>query len=542
MLNLLTQNVNLFMQDIQLADGDKAHLQLHVADGQARYQDAPVLLNGQEIDGGPWIFEGTADYDSEHDSLFSPEASGGVTSKFEGSLWDIVSYDITNFLVPGKNNLTLTSARLDDCLSLVVALIDIGPNSSPVATRQGDNAPPQLTPPPSVSQMSKSPEGDTIELTAQVNDPDGDLLQVIWKVAGIIVKTEPVDTSTGPQTITLTHLFPPGNNEVHVAANDSASAPIEVSMTVTVVLDGAAPTMNCLDDSEIISDGQTVYAPDFAPLMGILDDKTALEQLWIVQEPAPGSELPAGEHWITVTVEDMAGNVSSCELLCTVIEMLEPTVSCSANVTELWPPNKRMVDVGFEFTAENADDVEIVVYSNEDDVSRSGRRFSPDADVFNTVDDILALRAERDTKTRRARNTGRVYLIVIRGSNASGQSECMCTVVVPHDQSRRSRAAVREQAALAEEFYLEHGLAPTDYFEVGDGPMRGPKHRIALSKLAKRIKSVVRNRSDEHCKDDRDEDDRDDEDHDDDNHRRTNDDDDDDDDDRDNKRRKHHDD
>lgn len=481
---------NLFMQPINLAAGDTVNLELHVADGQSRYQDAPLVLNGVSLDDGPWIFEGSAPFDPAFDALFHPDLPGDGTSKFEGSLRDIATFDITDLLDPGKNNLALTSARLDDCLSLVVALLDLGPNSESIAVRQGANTPPQPTPPMSVSQSSTSPEGNTIELIATVDDPDGDLLTVIWKVDGKGVKTESADTAGGPQTVTLTHLFTPGNHEVRILASDFASAPTEVSMTVTVELDTNPPTMDCLGDSEIIAAGEIVYAPDAAPSMGIADDKTPFEELTIAQTPLPGSILAAGEHWITVTAEDLAGNVGTCEFLYTVIDLLPPVVECSVNITELWPPNKRMVDVGFEFTAEGADETDFVVYSNEGDISHKGHRFSPDAVVLQMDNDLLALRAERLGNPKRHGRNGRVYLIVVRGSNVMGTSECVSTVVVPHDQSRRSRNAVWDEADAAVGFFMANGMPPAGYVVVGDGPIRRPNLKCNLLQLARKLKNA----------------------------------------------------
>src|SRR5206468_9005276 len=51
-----------------------------------------------------------------------------------GNLWDIKSFDITSFLVPGPNTLTLTTGVSSDCLGIVVALVDLPVGAAPPPT------------------------------------------------------------------------------------------------------------------------------------------------------------------------------------------------------------------------------------------------------------------------------------------------------------------------------------------------------------------------------------------------------------------------
>jgi hypothetical protein len=89
-----------------------AKMEFHVADGQLFY-DGPLLLNNIVLDAGPQIFDG-----------FSvPGANDGPTGN--GRLWDIRSYDITSFLSPGINTLELTAGLVNDCLGLIVTLVDL---------------------------------------------------------------------------------------------------------------------------------------------------------------------------------------------------------------------------------------------------------------------------------------------------------------------------------------------------------------------------------------------------------------------------------
>jgi uncharacterized repeat protein (TIGR01451 family) len=92
-----------------------ANLQLHVSDGQS-FQDGAVDINGTELLAEGNLFQG--------DSV-PPNAVDG--------LWDIKNYDISPFLSSeSPNNLNLTSPLLGDCLSLIVALVDV-PTAAAVA-------------------------------------------------------------------------------------------------------------------------------------------------------------------------------------------------------------------------------------------------------------------------------------------------------------------------------------------------------------------------------------------------------------------------
>ena len=95
-----------------------AEIQLHVADGQTLNDDA-LILNGNTLAPAGAIFQG--------DSV--PSANNGPGNN--GSLWDIKTYDVTSFLSPGSNTLTLTSGVADDCLALVVAAVVLPAGAAP---------------------------------------------------------------------------------------------------------------------------------------------------------------------------------------------------------------------------------------------------------------------------------------------------------------------------------------------------------------------------------------------------------------------------
>jgi hypothetical protein len=104
-------------------DSGSAQITLHVSDGQhgPSWNDDNLYLNGSVLAAGPDLFNGTS------------VPNGAAAAELNGGLWDILSFDITSFLGQGLNNLTLTTGDAGDCLSLIVAIIDLPAGSAPTA-------------------------------------------------------------------------------------------------------------------------------------------------------------------------------------------------------------------------------------------------------------------------------------------------------------------------------------------------------------------------------------------------------------------------
>lgn len=95
-----------------------ANITLHVADGQ-EWADDDVVVNDVVVAAGPQVFRG--------DTV--PDA--GSANSMDGGLWDIRPFDVTSLLAPGENSLHLTTGLAGDCLSLVVAAIDLPAGAAP---------------------------------------------------------------------------------------------------------------------------------------------------------------------------------------------------------------------------------------------------------------------------------------------------------------------------------------------------------------------------------------------------------------------------
>jgi hypothetical protein len=151
-----------------------------------------------------------------------------------------------------------------------------------------------------------------------------------------------------------------------------------------------------------------------------------------------------------------------------------PSLTSSVSTSSLWPANHNLVNVGLAATATGdcpgGQTIEVQVFSDEDDVDPlTIDDMSPDAkDIAVST---LRLRSER-----RDSGDGRVYLVVVRATDACGTAFNSHTVVVSKSQSSANVASVSAQAAAAKAFCDANGGAPPPgYFVIGDGPIIGPK-------------------------------------------------------------------
>jgi hypothetical protein len=280
------------------------------------------------------------------------------------------------------------------------------------------------------------------------SDPDGD----------------PVTLSQSPDAP-----YPLGTTPVTLTVTEPEGTASSCMANVTVV-DKQAPSISCPSPvAECTSpSGAVVTFSDT-----VFDNCPGVQDLGCT--PPSGSTFPLGKTPFTCNARDGSGNTNACSSAVVVQDTTPPTVSVSLSQTLLWPPNHNLVNVGFSATVSDVCDpnpsVKVLVFGNEDDQDPTGDGvFSPDAKdiAFNS----LRLREER-----KGNGTGRVYLLVVQATDASGNLGIDCgTVVVPHDQAAAAIASVNAQAAAAKAFCLaNNGTAPAGYVVVGDGPVIGPK-------------------------------------------------------------------
>ena len=195
---------------------------------------------------------------------------------------------------------------------------------------------------------------------------------------------------------------------------------------------------------------------------------------------APAGPYGIGTRTVTLTATDGEGASGNCTGDVTVVDDVPPAVSASLQVSTLSPSrNHDPVLVGLRATATDGcsaapTSFQVQVFGDEDDPTptEGSTVFSPDASEMAVG--TLRLRAERVDS-----GDGRVYLIVVRGTDGAGNSAAACaTVAVPHDSSAGSLASAHAQAATARTYCETHGgAAPAGYFVVGDGPSVGPRKK-----------------------------------------------------------------
>jgi hypothetical protein len=193
----------------------------------------------------------------------------------------------------------------------------------------------------------------------------------------------------------------------------------------------------------------------------------------------------AGENTLTFRVGNYTNQLAldfeariCCSAVCN--DQTPPSISCNVTESTLWPPNHQLVNVGLTATVTDDCDSNVVigggpngtgvtVYSDEKDLDVGSGNFSPDAKDIALG--TLRLRSERGGPIN-----GRVYLIVVQATDASGKTGfCSQTVTVTHDQSKASQASVAAQAAAAKSFFDTNHTPPPGFVQVGIGPIVGPK-------------------------------------------------------------------
>jgi hypothetical protein len=144
---------------------------------------------------------------------------------------------------------------------------------------------------------------------------------------------------------------------------------------------------------------------------------------------------------VEFTGTDECGNSDSDSSSVTVLDTTEPMIHCSAALTELWPPNHDLIDVGFAVVATDVCDPDLVIdvaVTSDEDASAiagaGGEYHCPDALVDE--DGTVRLRSERS-----GTGDGRIYVITATATDECGnQSSCHVEVGVPMSQSPKKIA------------------------------------------------------------------------------------------------------
>lgn len=345
----------------------------------------------------------------------------------------------------GGNSLLLDEVRIADLPTTPIE-IDV------------DRAPPDLTLSVTPSELDGCDGGMVpvhIDLQVQDNaDPNPEVALVTIEGAWTFGTSDIIGAAFGEddREFQLRGTLNPDGSErvytIHYVAVDATGNIVQASVTVTAT-DLTPPVITCPEDAVLECPADTSVAANGS---AAAEDDCGGDVVITHQDDAvPG---PGGTETITRTwrATDSFGNESTCDQIIQVVDTSAPTVEVRVDTNVLWSPDHTLEDVGLQVTVTDACDqagadssLEIEVYSDETETPDTGDgtgRHAPDA---KDLPGGLRLRKER-----RARENGRVYLIIARAQDGSGNVGFgYCTVVVPHDQSQAGLDLVNVEVAAS---------------------------------------------------------------------------------------------
>ena len=190
-----------------------ASMELHVSDGQS-FEDDALVLNGSQLVPAGAVFQG--------DSV----PNGPAAEQDGGGLWDIKDYDVTSFLSPGTNTLTLTTNYVDDCLSLIVAAVNLPAGAAPGQ------------PTPTVTGIAQATSTATATATRTIPSPTA-TATVACGTSVDEVET-PTCTPTTVSSVRVSTATPTSTATARATLTATAAPPTSTSTPASTVLAAAA--------------------------------------------------------------------------------------------------------------------------------------------------------------------------------------------------------------------------------------------------------------------------------------------------------------
>lgn len=230
---------NVALTGINYASGS-ASLEMIVGDGQV-FPDGALVLNGTDLAPAGSVFDGNTVPDA---------GSAGATN---GGLWDQRNFDVTSYLTPGPNTLTLTSSLASDCLSLVVTAIELPAGAAP-------GQPASITVDKTV--LGSAPAGSVFTVDAvctPVTGAEPTTVTATFDSTGAPVGSNVLEVPQG-STCVVSEAAPPGppisvsyactpaGSDPTVCATDPASATVVVDGNVS----GSVATVTVTNSYEVV--------------------------------------------------------------------------------------------------------------------------------------------------------------------------------------------------------------------------------------------------------------------------------------------------
>lgn len=155
-----------------------------------------------------------------------------------------------------------------------------------------------------------------------------------------------------------------------------------------------------------------------------------------IEGPRPIVTLPFGLTTVTLVVSDGVEESIPDEVVVDVRDTVSPTLEVTASPAALWPPDGRLVAVGFQVAASDRCDPSpavVLLDARSSEPQGAVDHGAPIADAeIGTDDRTISLRADRSKE-----GPARTYTITYRATDAAGNVTTADAVVqVPHDLRR----------------------------------------------------------------------------------------------------------
>lgn len=216
-----------------------------------------------------------------------------------------------------------------------------------------------------------------------------------------------------------------GLQTIIVTVKDAANNSVSGSLSFTVV-DSTAPSIVSVGSPLTVAADANCQAvlPNLLGNVVASDNCTPANQLVITQNPVAGTVLPHGQHTITITVTDAAGNSSTGSVLFTVADQTAPVIqSVTATPNNLGSPNGAMIPVTVSVVAADNCDASPV----NKIISITANESVNPGDIQITGNLTATLEADRNPS-----GNGRIYTITVESKDAAGNaSTSTVTVTVP---------------------------------------------------------------------------------------------------------------
>jgi Big-like domain-containing protein len=385
-----------------------------------------------------------------------PPGAVSYSTTAEGSALDDGEFPVRGnispgLLVAGINTLAAelhqsSSSRTDLTFDLTLVADTVDRNQAPTANSQSAVVV-QNTPTP-ITLSGSDPEANPLTYIITSSPTHGTLSGTAPNVTytpalnyvgpdSFTFKVNDGALDSADATVSIQVLAPPDPPEIVAAIGDCGGTEVIVFFNEPADRTTATALANYL-----VADSSGNALPITSASLGA-DQQTVTLVLGAPLDPARTYLLRA------MSICDLSGDCLLQQIVPIELASEPPVLACAVAVSNLWPPNHEMVDVGLS-GASSAGNLDVQVFSNEPDSESVDAQFA---------DGVLTIRAQREGKL-----SGRVYLIVVTSTDECGHSvRCCITVVAPHDSSQAALNEVNAIAAAAQAECSPTGSALTPF-------------------------------------------------------------------------------